>query len=246
MLVDIHCHLDFPDFDIDRDLVIKKCKDFGAIVCNGTYQESNEKVLSISKGIVKAALGLYPSEAIKLSSKGLKDSLDFIRKNKDKIVAIGEVGIDFFHIKDAKNQKLECDIFADVIKLANEIKKPLIVHSRKAEGRVLELLEKAKVPVDLHFYCGNAEQVKIGVERGYYFSIPTSVMLSKTLKKLAKRVPIDRILTETDAPYLNPNGRNDPSFIRESIKKIAELKNVSVREMEEQVWKNYQKFLRFD
>jgi len=245
MLIDVHCHLDFKDFDADLDKVIEKCKSSGidAIICNGVNQKSNEKVLKIAETykIVHAALGLYPSDALQLTDEEIDKVLAFIRANKSKIIAIGEVGIDFFHVKDEKERARECEIFVKVVKLANSINKPLIVHSRNAAGRLLELLRLAKVPVDLHFYCGNAEQTKTAVSRGYYFSIPTAILRSKTMKKLAKRVPIDRILTETDAPYLHPEGcRNDPSYVRQVVDKIAEVKGLSAKEVEEQVWKNFE------
>ena len=120
------------------------------------------------------------------------------------------------------------------------------MHSRKAELHCIDILEESGYKkVVLHCFNGRKHVIKRAAALGYYFSIPTSVVKSKTLKKLAKRVPIDRILTETDAPYLCPSdGRNDSSFIRESIVKIASVKEVSVKEMEEQVWKNYAKIFR--
>lgn len=247
MLVDTHAHLDFEDYDKDLDKVLAKCKSVGieVIVSNGTNQKSNEKTLLLSKkySMIKPALGLYPSEALELTDKEIEKNLDFIRKNKDKIIAIGEVGIDFFHIKEAKEQARECEIFRKVIKLANELAKPLIVHSRKAEGEVLDLLKEAKVPVILHFYCGNSTQVEEGIRRGYYFSIPTAVVVSKTLKKLAKRVPLDKLFTETDAPYLCPEQgkRNDSTYIKLSLDKIAEVKGVSSKQLEAQIWNNFEK-----
>ena len=241
MLVDSHCHLDDKAFDKDRAKVVKLFESIGggAIISNGTNLKSNKKVLKIAKKykIVKAALGLYPTDALKLAS--IEPVLNFIRENKSKIIAIGEVGIDFYHIKDEKEQARECEIFVEVIKLANELGLPLIVHSRKAESKVLELLKEARVPVVLHYYCGSASDVKIAIERGYYFTIPTSIIRSKTIRKLARRVPLDRLLTETDAPYLGPTGRNDSRTVKLVIDKIASLKDVSAKEVEDQVWKNY-------
>lgn len=246
MLIDTHAHMDFEDYDHDRKEVLLKCKkaEVGIIISNGTNQKSNEKTLRLAEEyfLIKPALGLYPSEALELTDKEIDHHLDFIRKNKDKIIAIGEVGIDFFHIKEAKEQARECKIFSKVISLANSINKPLIVHSRKAEGKVLDLLQEAKIPVILHFYCGNATQIEEAVKRGYYFSIPTAVVVSKTLKKLAKRVPLDKLFTETDAPYLCPEeGRNDSSYIKLSLAKIAEVKGVSAKELEKQIESNFKK-----
>lgn len=247
MLVDDHCHLDFEQFDKDRDEVISKCKQQGvdAIICNGVGPESNRKVLEIASkyDIVHAALGLYPSEALKMTDAEIGEVLNGIKGNKSKLVAIGEVGIDFFHIKDADKRRRECQIFERVVKLANELGLPCVVHSRKAEGKILELLEPAKVPVVMHFYEANAEQTKIAMRRGYFFSIPTAITSRKSMQKLAKRVPLNRILTETDAPYLCPERgeRNDPTYIKRSIAKIAEIKGVSASKVEAQVRKNFKK-----
>jgi TatD DNase family protein len=249
MLVDVHCHLDDEKFDKDIGAVISRAKKagVGAIVCNGTSPASNRKVLKLAGrfDIVKAALGLFPANALKLTDAEVDKELNFIREQKSQIVALGEVGIDFLCVNGEEERARMFEIFAKIVRLANSIRKPLIVHSRKAESEVLDLLKVAKVPVLMHFYCGNAELVKIGVERGYYFTIPTSVLRSKTMRKLAKRVPIDKILTETDAGALRfEGGRNEPSNVRFSVAKIARLKGVSAAEMERQIWENYAKVFR--
>ena len=237
MLIDVHCHLDLckkPTQEIvNKDMLI---------ISNGTDLASNKKVLNYAKRFpnVKVALGLYPSDAIELSNQKIIETLKFIEENKDKIVAIGEVGIDFYHITDPKEQKKEVDIFKQVIDLANKINKPLIVHSRKASEKALKLLKKAKVPVVMHCFDANATQTHEALERGYYFTIPANFWTRKGFKKTAQRVPIDRILTETDSPFLSPvEGENKPANVRYAVKKLAEIKQIPENKIEAQIYQNF-------
>lgn len=246
MLIDIHCHLDFKDFEKDLDKVIERAEknNFISLIANGVDHESNLKVLEISKKykIVKPALGLYPDRAIKLSEKEIDKEIDFIRKNKP--FAIGETGIDHFRVENPEKQK---KAFKKFIDLAKELDIPIIVHSRKAEQDVIEILEKSKIKkVILHCFSGNKELIERAEENGWMFSIPTSIVKNKTFKKLAKRISLNKILTETDAPYLSPfeGKRNEPSFILESLKKIAEIKGITQREIENIIFSNYQRMFK--
>jgi TatD DNase family protein len=243
MLIDVHCHLDFKEFDKDLDQVIKRAENnkFKVIISNGTNLERNKKVLEISKKykIVKPAFGLYPTDAETISEKDLKENLSFIEKNNP--IAIGEVGLDLYYGKKLKKQK---EVLKILIDLAKKLKIPIIIHSRKAERETIKLLENNKAEkVVLHCFCGNAELTKKAVELGYYFSVPTSITRNKTFKKLVKRVPIEKILTETDAPFLSPylEKRNEPSFIKETIEKISRIKKTPEKEIEKQIYENYKK-----
>lgn len=239
MLIDIHCHIDMckrPAAEVVAGNVL--------VIANGTNLQSNKKVLSYAKMFpnVHAALGLYPSDAIKLSDKEISETLNFIEKNKDKIVAIGEAGIDFYHITSPKEQKKECEVFKQVIQLANKIKKPLIVHSRKATETALELLKTAKVPVIMHCFEGNAVLTHEAVERGYFFTIPANFWTRKGFKNAAKRIPIERLLTETDAPFLSPiEGENQPQNVKFAVEKLAEIKGLSREKVEKQIYTNAKK-----
>jgi TatD DNase family protein len=243
MLIDVHCHLDFKEFDKDRDEVIERSKEneVKVIITNGTNLERNKKSLKLSKkyDIVKPAFGLYPIEAESISEKDLKETLKFIEKNKP--IAIGEGGLDLYHGNDLEKQK---EIFQKLIDLAKKLDVPLIVHSRKAEQEVIDILEKNKAKkVILHCFSGNAEQIKQAEKNKWLFSIPTAISRNKTFRKLAKRIELKSILTETDAPYLSPyeGKRNEPIFIKESIKKIAEIKKITEEELEKIIFMNYQR-----
>jgi TatD DNase family protein len=239
MLVDAHCHIDLCERPV-QEIVNKDM----LIVANGVDLVSNKKVLSYAKLFpnVKAAIGIYPQQVVERSKKEVAETLKFIEDNKDKIVAIGEVGIDFYHITNQDQQTKEIEGFKKIIKLANKIKKPIIVHSRKATETALNLLKNAKVPIIMHCFDGNAEQTEEALKRGYYFTIPANFWTRKGFKKTAKRVPIDRLLTETDSPYLSPiEGENRPQNIKYSIEKLAALKNMTSQQVENQIYINFKK-----
>ena len=143
------------------------------------------------------------------------------------------------NIKEKKQDKW----FREIIKLANEIKKPLIVHSRKAEKEIFEPLKDAKVPVVMHCFSGPAQALAIGLERDYYFTVPCSVIRNKNQRKVVKRVALNRLLTETDAPYLAPipRDRNDSSNIKVTIKEAAKLRGESEEKISKAVLQNFKR-----
>ncbi len=244
LLVDVHAHLDHCKFKQDLDKVIENAKknNVKTIINNGINPEKNRATLELAKkyDVIKAALGLYPTDAIKLKEEEIANELEFIKKNKDKIVAIGEIGLDYhWNLKQHDKQK---EIFEKIINLAEKIKKPLIVHSRKAEEDVIDILESSKIKkVVLHCFSGSISLVNKAYDLGYYFSIPTNVVRSNHFQEIVKIININRIVTETDSPYLSPfsGQRNEPSNVLYSIKKIAEIKNMDAEEVANNIWMNY-------
>jgi TatD DNase family protein len=238
MLVDIHTHLDLLEKEKDLDKVINK-DSVKVIITNGTGPESNRRVLEISKLYkkVKPALGMYPDKAISLTDKEIADEIDFIKTKKPS--AIGEVGLDNYRVKNLERQK---EVLIKFINLSKELDVPIIIHSRKAEEEVLNLLEKNNAKkVIMHCFSGNKELTEKAVSLGYYFTIPCTVTKNKTFRKLTKRIPLNRLLTETDAPYLSSRDEaNEPAFIEDSIKKIAEIKQLTKKELEKIIFMNYQ------
>lgn len=247
MLVDVHSHLHHCKFDNDRDEVIKKSAENKVvkIIENGIDLKSNKKVLELSKkyDIVEAALGLYPTEAVNLDEEQLNESLNFIKKNKNKIIAVGEIGLDYLRSGDKEKQK---KVFSELISLAEKIKKPVIVHSRKAESDVVDILGSSGLKkVVLHCFCGKFELVKKAADNGWYFSIPPNVVRDAHFQKLAKEVNINQLLSESDAPYLGPKvgERNEPSNVIYVIKKIAEIKGFDEKEVGNNIFMNYTRLI---
>lgn len=242
MIIDVHAHLDHRQFDKDRAEVIKRAGDI-LIVNNGLNPESNRKTLELASKYsnIKAALGLYPIDALKLD---VDSEIEFIRKNKDKIIAVGEVGLDYHWEKEKKKEEKEN--FLKFIKLAEETKKPLIVHSREAELDVIEMLESSKIKnIVLHCF-GSLELVKRAIDNGFLLSIPANVTFSSHFQKIVESVELRNILTETDSPYLSPykGKRNEPANIVKAIEKISRLKKMSEEDVEEAVWDNFKNIFK--
>jgi TatD DNase family protein len=257
-LLDIHCHLDHPYFKNQIDTIIKNARKAGikAILTNGVNPETNRITLELAKKypVVKPALGIYPVELLKEEIRqgayplktndfDLDKELEFIKKNKDKIIAIGEIGLDGTHKDSLEQQKQH---FTKLLELAENIKKPVIIHSRKAESDVIDILQSTKIKkILLHCFCGKKKLIKQAADNGYYFSIPTNVVRAQNFQELIKMVNINQLFAETDSPYLSPykDKRNQPAFVIESYKKIAEIKGFTLEEVENNIWMNWMRIL---
>ncbi|MCM2326052.1 MAG: TatD family hydrolase, partial [Candidatus Woesearchaeota archaeon] len=219
----------------------------------GITPDTNRHALALSEkypDVVRACLGIYPPDALKkeMETSPNKVTLDydideeiaFIEKNKDKIVAVGEVGMDF---KDGTDFDAQERIFRKMIELAIRIDKPLVIHSRKAEMKVIDILEEyGYKKIVMHCFCGKHTQVKRVRENGWYFSIPTSAVRDEHFQKIIKETQMRQLLLETDAPFLSPfkDVRNEPSFIVETIKKISELKRIPEEDVATLIYRNTQ------
>ncbi|MCP3684856.1 MAG: TatD family hydrolase [bacterium] len=240
LLVDAHAHLYLCD---SPKSVVERAEKAGVevIINNGVCPDSNKSVMELNSPIIKKALGMHPTECAKLSNEVIDDGFDFIKENKDKIVAVGEIGLDYYRDKNTEKQK---EIFKKALKIAKELKKPVIVHSRKAEEDVFDILEHAETEkVILHCFDGSTELVKRGIANKWFFSVPTNIVKSSSMKKLASLVPTNQLLSETDAPFLSPfpEKRNEPMFVVEAVKKIAEIKEIEAEELVKIIYNNYQR-----
>ena len=255
MLIDSHCHLDHFFYKKDLKKVIERAKKVGIkyILTNGIDYETNLISIKLKEkypDIIKIALGFYPPDALdieykeevylgvnsKLSKKTIQDNLKLIEKNKDNIIAIGEIGLD---MHNGKNLKQQLEYLKEMINLAIKLDKPIILHTRKAEQETLDLLEEYKNKIKaekviLHCFTAKTSLIEKAIKQGYTFSIPTNLIRSESFQSLIKLCPLNQILTETDGPYLSPYknkdnsfNRNEPAFIIESIKTIAKLKNIA-------------------
>lgn len=242
MFFDSHCHLDYFSYD-EVKRIIEGCRNdkVKAVVTNGINHKTNLKTIELSFEFpeIKAAIGVYPIEALKLSENELEKEINFIKKNKEKIVAVGEVGMDF---KESNEIERQTRNFEKFIELSKKIDKTIIVHSRKAERECIEILEKLGArKVLMHCFCGNMKLVEKIIKNEWYMSIPTNVKFSTQFQEIVKKVPIKKLLCETDSPYLHPNKEfpNKPQNVIESYKKIAEIKNLTLSEVEKNIEENY-------
>ena len=243
-MIDIHCHLEQKDYDIDREDVINKCrKELKAVITSCAHPRDFEltmRMIENHKGFVFATCGIHPEYVKEVSPKEKDDFLDLIVKNKEKIVGIGETGLDYCYIKEEEWRKKQKDLFMEMIDLAKELKKPLLIHSREVFEETLEILEK-KGPEKVVFHMWGANQLlKRILDNNWFVSMNTIVLRSKKHRKIARDIPLDRLMLETDSPWLAPKrllegleARNDPLSIKIVAEKIAEIKKVPF----EQVWK---------
>lgn len=255
MIVDVHAHLDHTLVYDKLDEIIDNAKKAGvkSIITCGVNHKTNLLALEISKkykDIVKCAFGLYPRDAFtreetddsyKSDSHNIDEELAFFEKHKNDIIAIGEVGLDYHNGKDSVMQEKD---FVKIIQLANKLNKPLIIHSRKAESDAIDILERENAKkVVMHCFSGKKELVKRASKLGYSFSIPTNIVRAENFQLLVKEIPISQLLTETDTPYLSPfkDKKNEPAFIVETIKKIAEIKGMTEQDVMQNIYMNYQK-----
>jgi TatD DNase family protein len=227
--IDIHCHLDDEQFTSDIDQVITRATDTGclALLSASIDEQTIKKTLDLAKKypVIKPVLGLYPQTVETLSDEKITEILVFIQKINP--VAIGEIGLDFKYTTDKALQEKQQLYFEKQLELAQMLQKPSIIHSRGAEVQVLQQIQKRKNCI-LHCYCG---EIQRAVDSSAYVSIPVRACGSKSFQKLISAIPLTRLLTETDAPYLNDGRqRNEPQNILRTIQLIAEIKNISVQE----------------
>lgn len=241
-LVDVHAHICDPDFDRDRFEVLERARHagIGAIVAVGENLCDARKNVQLAAihPMLKAAAGLYPT----ILDPDQADALvGFIMQHRRQLVCIGEVGLDYWAVKEDSQQGLQREIFKRFIELSLALKLPLNVHSRSA-GRhaVALLLANNAARVQMHAFDGKAAAALAAVEAGYFFSIPPSVIRSRQKQKLVKQLPLACLLVETDSPVLgpDPSARNEPSNLSVAVEAIAQIKAIPVEAVVETVAEN--------
>ena len=249
-LFDSHCHLDDERFEEDREEIIEKIKESGVtkLVSAGYSIEGSRKGVELSKKyeFIYTTCGLSPNDIPQTEEELWKD-IDKIKKlvkenlEYKKIVAIGEIGLDYYWEKDNERRELQKKAFVKQIELANDFNLPIVIHTRDAVMDTIEILKKNKVNKKGVFHCCplNRELVKEALKLDFYISFagPVTFKNSKNANEIIKMVPNDKILIETDSPYLSPEPlrgkRNDPRNVKYIAQKIAEVKGLSIDEVAE-------------
>ncbi|MDD2679143.1 MAG: TatD family hydrolase [Candidatus Nanoarchaeia archaeon] len=230
---DIHCHLTSKEY-LNPEKIIKDCKKQNiSIILNGLDFNDNEACINLSKKFSNAyaAMGMHPL------SKFDERVISQIRQNKDSIIAIGEAGMDF----KFTTQKEQLINLKKLINLAQEINKPMILHSRSAEKELIEGIKSAKIPIILHCFTGKKSLIKEALKNDkIFFSVPASIEYNNQFFELAKEVPINRLFCETDSPYLWNKGLNSPLNIKKAYKGIAKAKSIKINECEAIIQKNFE------
>ena len=241
-IVDTHTHICDSSFDADRGEVLDRAADAGVAVVIAVGENIAEARRNIELAdkhpMIYPAAGLYPTI---LDLDQAQQMHAFIRSQRSKLVAIGEVGLDFWVVKEEDQKKVQKEIFKGFIDLSKELDLPLNIHSRSA-GRhaVALLLEAGATRVQMHAFDGKASAALPAVEAGFYFSIPPSLVRSRQKQKLVKHLPLSCLLVETDSPVLgpDPNQRNEPANVTIAIKAIAELKGINEEKVIEAISDN--------
>ena len=238
MIFESHAHFDDKAFDEDRDILLSYMREKGIeYIINVTAEyDSIEATYELTKkyDFVYGTVGIHPSDITELNL----DKFEIMKKKatRDKIVAIGEIGLDYYWDKEETVQQKQREWFVKQLEMAKEVKKPIIVHSREAAADTLNILKSdvAKdIPGVIHCYSYSLEQAKIYAKMGYYFGIGGVVTFSnaKKLVETVEYLPLEQILLETDSPYLAPvpnrGKRNSSLNLPYIAEKIAQIKNVS-------------------
>ncbi len=238
MLVDTHVHLDFYDTDEEIKAVVKRAsqKEVSVLVAVGYNLSSCKRAVELANSFPKvyAAIGIHPHEASSVTPQLLKDIKELAANNR--VVAFGETGLDFYR-NDAP-QVSQKEAFRHQTRLARELTLPLIVHSREAYKEVLEIMDEEEVPKAVfHCFSGGDKVANECLARNYYISVagPITFQNAARLREVIKDVPLDRILLETDSPFLAPQpyrGKtNEPAYLPLIAKVVAEVKEISEEEV---------------
>jgi len=244
-MIDIHSHLTFENYDNDRNLVIEDAKkELKAVVISGVNPEDSKKALDLyekNQGFLYLMLGFHPVYVSRYNDKEIEQYLEFIKKNKDKIICIGEIGLDYHWIKDKPEIKRSKEVFVSFLDLAKEINMPVLLHTRKAIADGLNIIENEDIrKAVFHCFSGGSKLAKEIQEEGYYISLATSIGRNKNMKKAAKSVPLNLLFAETDSPFLSPieGQKNVPQNVKIVYQEISKLKDVDINEVERQISEN--------
>ncbi len=260
MIFDTHAHLNFFEFDEDREDLIKKCLAQGIGLINvGTNFNSSKKCIEIARENVFTSIGLHPSnidseflksmEDLKQTEGALEKDFDYdkykeLTRSKS-VVAIGECGLDYLHkpkgtAKKELFKEEQKRIFEKQLDLAEELGLPVIIHCRSAFDDLYSILSKRKIKGVLHCFTGTKEEVERFLSLGLYFGI-NGIIFKIDSEEAIRNIPLDRILLETDCPYLSPpmfEERNNPLSLKYVIEEISRIKGVPIKEIEEITYKN--------
>lgn len=242
-LIDSHSHLDFEEFDKDRELVIQRAFDSGVkmIINIGTGLESSKKSVALAEKYknIYATVSLHP---IDVDTEEFNESAFLELARHPKVVAIGETGLDYYHSSDKDKQK---QVFQKLVQIAVEIEKPIIIHSRDADEDILLLLEEMELPKSrgvIHCFGRDYEMAKKFLALGFLVSYTGNITYNLERQGSVKEVPLGKIMVETDCPFLTPTPfrgqRNEPSYVKYVAEKIAAIKGLNFEEVAEQTSRN--------
>ena len=253
--VDSHCHIDGPEYDADRDDVIKRARDAGvtAMLDVGTgdpHSGAFERAIELAEnyGEIYAAIGVHPHDAKLFDDATEQRIVDLIKQSR-RVIAWGEVGLDYHY--DHSPRGVQREVFRRQVRLARSLELPLIIHSREADGDTIEILRAEVAGYErggvMHCFGGSLSMAQSAVELGFFISFAGNLTFknAQELRNVARQLPLDRLLIETDCPYLTPvpfrGKRNEPARVVETARCLAELHGKEAGEIGRITTENFMK-----
>lgn len=247
MLIDSHAHLEMPEFKRDLEAVIQRAQDSGVgyIFTVGTEKRDWKRTLEIANShpSIYVILGVHPHNAKEIDDKTYPILRELCRDRKVK--GYGEIGLDFFRNLSPRDVQLKR--FREQVGLAKELQLPIVVHDREAHQETLEILKTEKAEECggiIHCFSGDYEMAKECIDMGFFISIPGSITFknAERFREIVKRLPLESLLVETDAPFITPEPfrgkRNEPSYVKYTAQKVAEIKKISFEKVAEVTTEN--------
>ncbi len=262
IFVDSHCHIDGAEFDADREDVIKRAREAGVKMMLVVGTGDAAKVENFSRVVqlaarhenIFAAVGVHPHDAKTFNAESKRRLIE-LAKSSEKVIAWGEIGLDFYY--DHSPPEVQKEVFRRQIQIADELDLPIIIHSRDADVETVEILTEECGSENfrggiMHCFGGTAEMAEKLMNVGFLISFAGNVTFKKAdnLREAARVVPLDKLLIETDAPYLAPipfrGKRNEPSFVVETAKFLADFYKLEVEELAKQTTQNFLDFFKLN
>ena len=247
-IIDTHAHINSEQFDQERPDVVARAlaAGVGAIINMGDTLESSKACLALSREFdcCYAGVGVHPEEAFPMTDKDLAQLAQWAKDQK--VVAVGEIGLDYYWEKDHDKRQLQRDIFIKQLDLARQLALPVCIHNREAHGDTLEIIKKEGKGIQgvMHCFSGSMEMARELVKMGWYIGVdgPLTFKNAAKLPEIIKEIPLEYILAETDCPYMAPTPmrgkRNEPAYVKYVVEKIAEFRNESFEKIAMQTTRN--------
>ncbi len=253
-MIDSHAHLDDEKFNYDREGVLKGLYEnqIAYVINPGSDLETSKSAVELSHeyDFIYSAVGVHPHEAEDFTEE-IYEEIKKLAKEK-KVVAIGEIGLDYYY--DHSPREIQKEVFRKQLNLAKELNMPVIIHTRDAQGDTFDILNEFKGEVTgvMHCYTGSVEMAEKYMKLGYYISIagPVTFKNAVNVKEMVKTIPMEKLLIETDSPYLTPTPnrgkRNEPKFVKYVAETIAELKEIPLTDVIEHSRENTKNLFKLE
>jgi TatD DNase family protein len=248
-MIDYHCHLSIKEYKGKENPIKNKIEEYGKTL---KYLIDSADIFSFDEALkikekykfVHISVGLHPTDAIKISEKELENYFEKIKENKDKIVAIGEIGLDFYWIKESSKIEKTKEIFIEFLNFSKETNLPIVLHARNAIKEVFKIILDNDVKnAVFHYFDGKVKIAKEIVKEGYFIGINSYIVKSPSIQNVAKEIDLKYLMVETDSPFAPINSEyNEPINVKLALQKISELKGVEFKEVERIIDENTIKF----